>query len=116
MRVCVCVGVCGSILVDKARDVLCLRSPFNPFTAPSCKLMSGLKDARSCLHANSRFSGPLTSTFNAVRFDENPFTCQCEKETKRLNGFIFRTSAGHFQVTSWRITGEFGVTLKSLFT
>jgi len=28
-----------------------------------------------------------TSTFNAVHFDENPFTCQCEKEETRLKGF-----------------------------
>ena len=29
---------------------------------------------------NSIFSGPVTSIFNAIRFDENLFTCQCEKE------------------------------------
>ena len=31
-----------------------------------------------------------TSTLNAMRFDENPFTCQCEKKkTKMFKGFIF---------------------------
>ena len=35
-------------------------------------------------HANSIFCGHIfsTSTFNAMSFDENPFTCQCEKEDK----------------------------------
>ena len=28
-----------------------------------------------------------TSTFSAVRLDENPFTCQCEKESKTAPGF-----------------------------
>ena len=28
-----------------------------------------------------------TSTFSAVRFDENPFTYQCEKEDKKAKGF-----------------------------
>ena len=48
----------------------------NPFTA--CKI-SGLNDAwmrlQTCI-----FSGPIKSIFNAKRFDENSFTCQCEKE------------------------------------
>ena len=43
----------------------------NPFTAPACKI-SGL--------ANSTFSGPITSIFNAMHFDENPFTCQGQKK------------------------------------
>ena len=45
-----------------------------------------------------------TSTFNHKHFDENPFTCQCEKKTKSLKGFKFRTFIGRFQVTSrqWR--------------
>jgi len=30
----------------------------------------------------SIFSGPITSVFNAMRFDENLSTCQCEKEEK----------------------------------
>ena len=37
--------------------------------------------------ANSVFSGPITSTFSAVCFVENPFTCRCKKEAKRLKGF-----------------------------
>ena len=28
-----------------------------------------------------------TSTFNAVRFDENPFTCLCNKEDEKAEGF-----------------------------
>ena len=37
--------------------------------------------------ANSIFFGPVTSNFSAVRFDESPFTCQCEKENKKAEGF-----------------------------
>ena len=29
------------------------------------------------------FQSYNTSTFNALRFDENPFTCQCEKGDKK---------------------------------
>ena len=28
-----------------------------------------------------------TSTFSAMHFDENPFTCQCKKENKKAEGF-----------------------------
>ena len=31
---------------------------------------------------DSIFSGPMTSTFNGMCFDENLFTCQCEKEDR----------------------------------
>ena len=41
-----------------------------------------------------------TSTFNAMRFDENPFKCQCEREDKRVKCFRFCTFIGRFQVTS----------------
>ena len=37
--------------------------------------------------ANSICSGPVTSTFNAMCFDENPFTCRCEKENTKAEGF-----------------------------
>ena len=40
-----------------------------------------------------------TSTFKAVRFDGDPYTCPCENKTKRLKGFKFRTFIGCFQVT-----------------
>ena len=29
----------------------------------------------------------ITSDFNAMRFNDNPFTCQCEKEKKNAYGF-----------------------------
>ena len=32
-----------------------------------------------------------TSPFNAVRFDENPFSCQCQKEDKKTYMLKFRT-------------------------
>ena len=101
---------------------------FDPFTARVCKI-TRLKDARrrlqsvhcsqysqyiavstvSTLHggACSQYifrSGNL-STFNAMRLDENPFTCQCEKEKKRFKGFKFRTIIGRFQLTSWQWRG-----------
>ena len=50
----------------------------NPFTGPTCKI-SELKDAGTCLQSIS-VSGPITSTANAVHFDENPFARQCENE------------------------------------
>ena len=50
----------------------------NPFTAPVCK-MSGLKDHETVSPANSKFLSCNTSTFNAMRLDEDPFTCQCKK-------------------------------------
>ena len=54
----------------------------NPFAAPACK-MSGLKDARKqCI-----FRSYGSSTFNVIRFDENPFICLCEKEDKKAEGF-----------------------------
>ena len=53
----------------------------NPFTAPACK-MSGLKvDGHP--RKQSVFRLYVTSTLNAMRFDENPFTCRCEKEKKK---------------------------------
>ena len=36
---------------------------------------------------NSIFSGPITSTFNAIPFDRSPFTRQCEKEDRKTKGF-----------------------------
>ena len=72
----------------------------NPFTALACKI-SGLKGARRHLQtAYFRVYNP--STFNAMRFDEKPFTSRCEKEKERLTGFKFRTIIGRFQVTSWQ--------------
>ena len=52
----------------------------NPFTAPACEIF-GLKDARPRLRSYS------TYTFSAKRFDEDPFTCQREKEDKKAEGF-----------------------------
>ena len=72
----------------------------NPFTAPACKI-SGLKDARTRLIANSIVSGSInTSTFNAMRFDEDLFTCQCEKRKQRgLSVSKFALIIGRFNDT-----------------
>ena len=41
------------------------------------KILGWMMQRRACKHR------PITSLFNAVCFDENPFTCQCEKEDKK---------------------------------
>ena len=43
---------------------------------------------------------PVGYVFNAMRFDENYFTCQSEKEDKKA--FKFRTFMGRFPMTSWQ--------------
>ena len=46
-----------------------------------------------------------------MRFDENPFICQSEKEkkkkreNKKIKGFKFRSIIGRVQVTSWQSRG-----------
>ena len=42
--------------------------------------------------ANCAFSGPITSIFNSIHFDGDPFTCQCEKEDKKAYGSCLRVS------------------------
>ena len=37
--------------------------------------------------ANIIFFGPITSAFNAMRIDENPFRCYCEKDAKTAQRF-----------------------------
>ena len=51
--------------------------------------------------ANSVFSGPVTSSFKAIRFGESPFlSLASEKKRKRkkemLKGFKFRIFSAHF--------------------
>ena len=46
--------------------------------------------------AKSIFSGPITSIFNAMCFDENPTTCQQEKEDKKAEGFKISHFYGSF--------------------
>ena len=55
---------------------------FNPLTAPAYKL-SGLKATGTCLQTVC-FEFPIV---NAVRFDENPFPCQCENKDKKAKRF-----------------------------
>ena len=83
-----CVSVPAKCNCEKGRGTV------NPFTAPACTI-SGLKDSRTHLQTVI-FSGPVnTLTFNAIRFNKNPFTCQCGKKTKRLKGFTR-------PITSWQ--------------
>ena len=61
------------------------RDHINPCTAPDC-IVSGLKDARStCKQYIFRSYNP--SAFKAMRFDNNSFICQCEKENRKDYGF-----------------------------
>ena len=52
-------------------------NPFTVFTAPGCKISHG----HPCIQ--SIFWLCITSTFTAMRFDENPFTRQCKKEKRK---------------------------------
>ena len=52
-----------------------------------------------------------TSAFNATRFDEDPFACQCEKESKGLEGLKFRTFNGSFSGDIMAVTGLITVSL-----
>ena len=65
---------------------MCLMFPktehFNTFTAPDCKI-SGLKGACK----QYIFRSYNTSTSNAERFDETPFTCLYEKGNQKASGF-----------------------------
>ena len=61
------------------------RLSLNPFAATACEI-SGLKDARTRLQT-VYLAGPITPTSSAMRFHENPVTCQCEKENKKADGF-----------------------------
>ena len=70
----------------------------NPFTVTACKI-SGLNGA------NSIFSGPVTAIFNAVRFDETPFTCQYEKEDKKTEGFQISHFYGSFSSDIMAVKG-----------
>ena len=77
----------------------------NPFTAPVSQI-SGLNGARTRLQTVFFFlffsRSCYTSTFNAMRFDENPFSCQCKNERQKgLKDFKFRTFIGRVQVVSW---------------
>ena len=62
-------------------------SGLNPFTATTDKI-SGAEICRDA-PANSIFSGPITSTFNALRFRDYRFTCQYNKEDKKVMGLNF---------------------------
>ena len=84
-----CGGFCGLETLSIAGSGLLLL-PYlgldvNPFTAPACNI-SGLKDARTHLQTVYFLVQYITHyfTFNAVRFEENPFKCQREKKPKTL--------------------------------
>ena len=73
-----CTSDAAAFPLSLDRREICL----NPFAAPACNI-SGLKGARTRLK-NSMFSGPVTHLLSVLcRFDENPFTYQCETERNR---------------------------------
>ena len=47
----------------------------------------------------------VTSTFNAMRFDENHFTRQCEKEDKKTEGFQISHFYGSFSSDVMAVKG-----------
>ena len=60
--------------------------------------------------ANRIFSGPITAVFNAMCFDENPFTCRCEK--RRQKGLRVSNVALLLVVFKWHHGSE-GVKIDS---
>ena len=77
--------------LDVQNPQIWFEAAVNPFAAPACNI-SGLKDAGT----RSIFSCLITSTFSGMRCDENPFTCQCEKEDKKAEGFQISHLCGSF--------------------
>ena len=72
------------LLVEVKLNLRRFQQNLNHFIAPACTV-SGLK---KCIDSNGNvFWSYNTCTFKALRFDENPFTCQCENEIKKAEGF-----------------------------
>ena len=57
----------------------------NPLTAQACKIPRLKVHGQPCKQSISWLY--ITSTFDATRFDENPFSCRCKKENKMAKGF-----------------------------
>ena len=70
--------------------------------------MSGVKDVRTRLQA-VYFTVLQLSTFNAMGFDENPFTYRCEREKEQAQGF----QISHFY---WPFSFSDIVAVKGLIT
>ena len=101
-----------SVVVGSCSDTRLLRqvrgrggfvaSILTPLLPQPVKFLAWKMDGRTCKQYIFQFYN--TSAFNALHFDENPFTCQSKKKTERLKGFKFHTFNCCFQVTSrqWR--------------
>ena len=61
----------------------------NPITAPACEILGWKMHKRTC--KRHIFRSYNTSAFNAMHFDETPFSCEREKKEKRIKGFKFGT-------------------------
>ena len=87
--------VCGVEPVIYPLRSCIIKMTVNPFTATGCKIFR----AEWCTDApaNSIFSGPVTSIFSAMRFDENPFSqANAIKEDKKTEGFQISHFYGSF--------------------
>ena len=84
---CCCCCCCSPVIVQAATENMqsnhSMRLVINPFTSPACKI-SGLKDVRIEAPSNIYiFRSYNPPTFNATRFEENPFTCHCKKQNRK---------------------------------
>ena len=76
-------------------------SIFIPLHSPG---MSNIQAERVPGCAFKKYISFNPSTFNAMRFDENPFRYQC-KWQRLIKSFRFRTFMDRLQVTSWQWSG-----------
>ena len=94
-------GDCRHCTQPERLEIPCeINEAFNPCTTPACKILGLKNDGRTC--KQYIFQSRNTSTFNAMHFDENPFTCQCYKEGThtKTEGFQIRPFIGLLQVIS----------------
>ena len=70
------------------------------FRAETCSDEPGNSVFSNSVFSNSIFSAPITSTFNAVCFEEHMRELKMKTET--VKGFKFCTLIGPFEVTPWQ--------------
>ena len=64
------ISIKGAIVKGKTNGLAVKKIYINPFTTPASEI-SGLKDARTCLKKQYIFWAYNTSTFSAMRFNNN---------------------------------------------
>ena len=88
--------------LDRCIDVCCFRNGIDTGrltpSLPQPVIFPGWK-----MHGRASkqyiFQSYNSSTFNVMRFSANPFSCSCEKEDRRLKGFV-----SHFY---WSFSSDF---------